>query len=88
MKNELRIVILSAAVFALSACGTSEPVASSPRGRPEPPPRGFFDRLADNLTERECNVIRFSCPYGFGPAEEPCECVDPRGTVLRGRTIK
>jgi hypothetical protein len=43
---------------------------------------------ADELTERECNVVRFTCPYGFGPAGEPCDCTDPRGVVLRGKTVK
>ena len=87
MKIELQVFFLSASILGLSACGSSESVTPS-RGRSEPAPRGFFDRLSDNLTERECNVIRFTCPYGFGPAGEPCECVDPGGIVLRGRTIK
>ena len=52
------------------------------------PPRGFFERLADQVTERECSVVRFTCPYGLGPAGEPCECTEPNGVVLKGRTIK
>jgi hypothetical protein len=51
-------------------------------------PRGFLQRLADQLTARECNVGKFICPYGLGPAGEPCECVQPSGVVLKGRTIK
>ena len=79
------------AMLWLSACASSPP-ADSPAAintnlRSEPP-RGFFERLGDNITERECNVSRFTCPYGFGPAGEPCECADPRGYVIQGRTIK
>jgi len=68
-----------------SACTTT--TTETVRGQPVAPP-GFFDRLADAITERECNVMRFTCPYGFGPANEPCECTDPKGVVLKGRTIK
>ena len=74
----------------ISACTTS-PTTNSPTtgGRaPTEPPRGFFERLADEFTERECNVFRFTCPYGLGPAGEPCECTEPNGVVLKGRTIK
>jgi hypothetical protein len=49
---------------------------------------GFFSRMMDQLTERECLVGGFSCPYGFGPADEPCDCTDPSGIVRKGRTIK
>ena len=51
-------------------------------------PQGFFGRLGDAITERECNVVRFTCPYGWGPAGEPCDCTDPKGVVLNGTTIK
>jgi hypothetical protein len=51
-------------------------------------PTGFFDKLTDQMTERECLVYGFSCPYGLGPAGAPCECTDPSGRVLQGRTIK
>jgi hypothetical protein len=67
------------------ACASSTTTYS--RGQPEAP-RGFFDRLADAISERECNVIRFTCPYGFGAADEPCDCTDPKGVVLQGRTVK
>jgi hypothetical protein len=67
------------------ACAGS--TTTNSRGQAEPP-RGFFDRLADSLSERECNVGRFTCPYGFGAAGEPCDCTDPNGIVLQGRTSK
>ena len=80
---------LLAASLALTTC--SSPSSNRP---PDPtafrrdPPPGFFDRLADQLTARECDVGRYTCPYGLGPANEPCECDDPRGYVLKGRTRK
>jgi hypothetical protein len=87
--------------FVLSALGlvalsiatcTSSPTPTPNRtfgvGTRVEPPRGFFERLADEFTERECNVVRFTCPYGLGPAGEPCECTEPNGVVLKGRTIK
>jgi hypothetical protein len=61
------------------------PTHAPVRREPEP---GFFERLADRFTERECNVGRFTCPYGLGRAGEPCECVDGRGYVRRGQTVK
>ena len=70
---------------ALSSCSSSRPGLADRQAKPEP---GFFERLRDQLTERECNVVRFTCPYGFGAAGEPCDCTDPRGVVLFGRTIK
>ncbi len=76
-------------MLALASCSSPPPKttgANSPLAR-EPAP-GFFERLADQVTERECNVIRFTCPYGLGPAGEPCECADGRGYVFRGRTVK
>lgn len=79
-----------AVAVALAGCSGTDSTESVPpgvKGRAEPP-RGFFDRLADNFGERQCNVVRFICPYGLGPAGEPCECTDPRGVVLRGRTVK
>jgi hypothetical protein len=42
----------------------------------------------DQITERECAVTRFSCPYGWGPAGERCECTDPSGRVWQGWTVK
>lgn len=74
----------------ISAAGcvtTSEPVGMSQSVRQEPP-SGFFERLLDKFTERECFVGRFSCPYGVGAAGEPCECVVPNDQVFSGRTVK
>lgn len=79
------ILHLCLLVLWVSACSSE---VSVPVSRGAQAPRGFLDRLSDQLTERECNVVRFTCPYGFGAAGEPCECTDPRGTVLIGRTIK
>jgi len=79
--------------FCISAgCETStgtmplEPSLSA--GPKKPDTRSFFDRLSDALTERECSVVRFTCPFGLGPAGEPCYCTDPSGVVLQGRTVK
>ena len=69
----------------LSACTSSAPVSSKAGAAPQ---HGFWDKLSDQVTERHCNVYRFSCPYGFGPAGEPCDCTDPRGVVIKGRTVK
>lgn len=85
LKNFAAIYLALAATSLLSACSGASPTDAKLRSEP---PRGFFERVVDNLTERECNVVRFTCPYGLGPAGEPCECTDPRGTVLLGRTIK
>jgi len=74
-------------ILAISSCVTETTTTSQIR-QPAPKPQGFFGRLADAMTERECNVVRFTCPYGFGPADEPCECVDPKGIVLKGVTVK
>ena len=70
---------------ALSSCSSSSTGVADRQAKPG---TGFFERLMDQLTERECNVVRFTCPYGFGAAGEPCDCTDPRGVVLFGRTIK
>jgi hypothetical protein len=51
-------------------------------------PEGLFARFMDRITERECLTGRFTCPYGWGPANEPCDCTDPDGRVWKGRTIK
>ena len=73
----------------LAACTTvTEPAGPTYLGRQPGKPSGFFDRLADSLTERECYVGRFTCPYGLGPAGEPCECVGPDGVVFKGQTVK
>jgi hypothetical protein len=72
-------------LLCLSGCTSSAPANPNLGSKVR---TGFIDKLADELTTRECNVIRFTCPYGFGPAGEPCECTDPSGIVLNGRTIK
>ena len=80
-------VVLVVAFF--SACTTTtEPAPPTYFGRQPEKPAGFFNRLADSFTERECYVGRFTCPYGLGPAGEPCECVAPDGVVYRGNTVK
>lgn len=68
------------------SCGTTSTTTVSRRQAEEP--RGFFGNMMDQITERECNVGRFICPYGLGPAGEPCTCTDPSGIVLSGRTVK
>ena len=78
--------LLVLAVLATSSCVTER--VTEPMRKQAEKPQGFFGRLADAFTERECNVIRFTCPYGLGPADEPCECVDPTGVVLTGTTSK
>jgi len=83
------LLVLGLVALSISTC-TSSPTPNTTVGagtRAEPQ-RGFFERLADEFTERECNVVRFTCPYGLGPAGEPCECTEPNGLVLEGRTIK
>jgi hypothetical protein len=78
--------------FALSlgilGCTTETSEAPARIGTKSQPPSGFFNRLVDQFTERECNVIRFTCPYGLGPAGEPCDCTDPDGVVRQGSTVK
>jgi hypothetical protein len=75
--------------LSLAGCSEStEKIPSSHTKLRSAASRGFFDRVADHFTERECNVVRFTCPFGFGPAGEPCECVDPRGIVRQGSTVK
>jgi hypothetical protein len=75
-------------VIVVAACGSSNVPATANPYRSQEAPQGFFDRMVDTITERECNVGRFTCPYGLGPAGEPCDCTDPKGVVLSGQTIK
>jgi hypothetical protein len=81
----IQAVILT--TICASSCITTTTTTNEYRGQAEKP-QGFFGRLADAITERECNVMRFTCPYGWGPAGEPCDCTDPKGVVLKGTTIK
>ena len=53
------LATISCVLFACSS--TTNPVSS----REAISPPGFFERMADQLTERECNVGRFICPYGW-----------------------
>jgi hypothetical protein len=93
LKNTLKflrhfsLLVILPGVFSLllSACVSS--TTTNVRGQTQRP-QGFFDRLADAITERECNVGRFTCPYGLGPADQPCECTDPDGVVRKGQTVK
>ena len=81
------LLLLIIAASATGCVTTSERVApfqSTSREKPD----GFFDRLLDNFSERECNVGRFTCPYGLGSAGEPCECVGPNNVVYDGHTVK
>ena len=68
------------------SCASTTTTTQSRRQAAEP--RGFFASLMDQMTERECNVGRFTCPFGLGPAGELCDCTDPSGIVLNGRTVK
>jgi hypothetical protein len=81
-----RWLLMPLIVSCLTACGNSTTTTVSRRQAEEP--RGFFGNLMDQMTERECNVGKFICPYGLGPAGEPCTCTDPSGIVLNGRTVK
>ena len=77
--------LISVNVLIMSCATTSTTI---PSRRQAEEPQGFFASLKDQITERECNVGRFICPYGLGPAGEPCTCTDPSGIVLNGRTVK
>lgn len=73
------LLLVSVSVVACSSSSRREPADKS---------SSFFERLMDQMTERECRVGAFTCPFGRGPAGEPCECTDPSGRVLYGKTIK
>jgi hypothetical protein len=90
MKRKRQTNLLIQAVILTAICAsscTTTTTTSEVRGQAAKP-QGFFERLADAITERECNVMRFTCPYGWGPAGEPCDCTDPKGVVLTGTTVK
>jgi hypothetical protein len=78
--------ILLATCLNMIACNSSNPTPFSRRQTPPAP--GFFERMKDEFTERGCHVGRFVCPYGLGPVGEPCECTDPSGVVVQGRTVR
>jgi len=81
------LLLLTIAVSAVGCVTTSERVGPS-QSASQTKPSGFFDRLMDNFSERQCNVREFTCPYGFGSAGEPCECVGPNNVVYSGQTVK
>ncbi len=85
MKYDLRLLLVFTIALSITSCTTSSTTTVSRR---QPEERGFFGGLADQLTERECNVGKFICPYGLGAAGEPCTCTDPSGIVVNGRTVK
>jgi len=86
--GRLRDLWLFGLILLMAGCvTTSEPVSFyQPTQREKP--TGFFERLLDNFTERECNVGRFTCDYGLGAAGEPCDCVGPDNVVFSGWTVK
>ena len=90
MSGALRWVGI-ACLFSLSlliiSCTTTN-TSVLPLTRQPKEPEGFFASLKDQVTERECNVGRFICPFGLGPIDEPCTCTEPSGLVLQGRTVK
>src|SRR5262245_19957486 len=83
MSWKFHLWFLIFANIVLVSCGTT----STSRRQTEES-RGFFGGVVDHVTERECNVGRFICPFGLGPAGETCTCTDPSGIVLNGRTVK
>jgi hypothetical protein len=83
--NNVIWVASGLALLGMSACTSKVPVGPTTQGKS---PEGFWERVADQITARECNVGRFTCPSGFGSAGEFCECTDPRGVVRHGVTIK
>ena len=87
-RNLPGLIFIIAVSIGLFGCTTETSEKPVRFGSKTEAPSGFFNRLADQLTERECNVIKFSCPYGLGPAGEPCDCTDPDGILRNGRTVK
>jgi len=79
------LLLLLAALAPLS-CTTTTTTEQKAQKKEEP--AGFWARVMDQITERQCRVTRFSCPYGVGPAGERCECTDPSGRVWQGWTVK
>ena len=81
-KSVYRVLFLLVCITA-AACSST---GSTRRGKEKA--EGFFAGFMDQVTERECLTGRLTCPYGWGPANEPCDCTDPSGRVWAGRTIK
>lgn len=84
--SKLHLWFLISINILVMSCATTSTTTQSRRQAQEP--RGFFGSVMDQMTERECNVGRFICPFGLGPAGEACTCTDPSGVVLTGRTVK
>jgi len=84
--RKLPLWLLISVNILMMSCATTSTTTGSRRQTEER--RGFFAGLMDEISERECNVGRFVCPYGLGPAGDPCTCTDPSGIVLNGRTVK
>jgi hypothetical protein len=81
------LLLVIFAIFLAGCVTTSERVPlydSKSRDKPN----GFFERMSDSFSERECNVGRFTCSFGLGSAGEPCECVGPNNVVYQGHTVK
>jgi hypothetical protein len=86
--NVLYRLALAAMPFIFVACSSGNTATTPVSSREPKSSPGFFDRLTDQMSARECNVGRFTCPFGLGPAGEPCECIGPGGVVFNGRTVK
>lgn len=86
ISSKLYIWLLIFINILVMSCAKTSTTTVSRRQTEEPP--GFFGNMMNQITERECNVGRFICPYGLGPAGESCTCTDPSGVVLTGRTVK
>jgi hypothetical protein len=84
---KFRLWLLIVVNSLVMSCATATNTTTVSRRQVEEP-HGFFGSLVDQMTERECNVGRFICPFGLGPAGESCTCTDPSGIVLNGRTVK
>ncbi len=87
LRSSRLFLLLIVAVSATGCVTTSEPVGRFQATSHERP-SGFFDRMLDNFSERQCNVGNFTCSYGVGSAGEPCECIGPNNVVYNGRTVK
>lgn len=86
-RSPFRVVLLLTLAVTAGCVTTSERVVPFQATQREKP-SGFFDRLVDSLSARECDVGRFTCSYGLGAAGEPCDCVGPDNVVFSGRTVK
>jgi hypothetical protein len=83
-----RLIFLLILFVSLTGCVTTSERVTPFQTTSHEKPSGFFDRLVDNFSERQCNVGRFTCSFGLGSAGEPCECVGPNNVVYDGYTVK